>query len=151
MAKKPEEEEILEDEEEEETEEEEEQIEEEEQEEEETQEEETVDESDDPPKPEPEVFDNTKLKIEDVMNIEYCEDEDTKKGLNKVVDALKSRTDANVKKASNHDMTVSVNHKQVLKVTPLKKSFSASFHGGATTRDKTADEIVKFIKNDWKE
>jgi len=108
---------------------------------------EQTDESKDPPKPEPEEYDNTNLKIEDVMNIGYVEDEETKKHLNSFVDALKSTT-VHVKIASKHDMSVVKGGKQVLKVCPLKKGLSASINGGKVCRHKPED-ILNFIKQDF--
>lgn len=110
-----------------------------------------LDESQDPPQPEPEVFDNTKLKLADVMNIEYCTDDATKKDLEAILVPLRPMTDVNVKISSGHDMVVTRNHKQVLRVTPLKKGFSFSLAGGKITREGGKDVVLKFIKNDFAE
>lgn len=107
-----------------------------------------VETGEDPPKPEPEIFDNSKLKVEECMNIDYVSDDQVKKDLTEIVDALKDKEKANVKIASNHDMTVAVDRVQKLKITPLKTSFSASFCGGKVERP-TKDAVIDFINNDF--
>ena len=107
-----------------------------------------VDAAQDPPKPEPEVYDNTKVQLKDVMNLEYCTDDPTKKSMESMLALLRPMTDVKIAISSGHDMVVTRNHKQVLRLTPLKKGFSVSLAGAKIERPEAA-KVLTFIKNDF--
>jgi len=107
-----------------------------------------LDAAQDPPAPEPEVFDNTNLQLKEVMNIDYCVDDGVKKELQSILDLFKPMTDVQVKISSGHDMVCTRNHKQVLRLTPLKRGLSASLNGGKIER-WSAPQIIGFVKSDF--
>ena len=69
------------------------------------------------------------------MNIGYVKDDKVKEELTTIFEALKAKTSVRVKKSSGHDMSViGRDGKQVLKVCPLTKGWSADIGNGKVER-----------------
>ena len=79
---------------------------------------------------EPEVFDNSKITPVKVMNFDYVnkEAEEVRADLTEFVEALKPKTKVHVLTRDNnqHDLRVLQEGRTVLRVCPLRASYSAS-------------------------
>ena len=73
---------------------------------------------------------NVEEKYQEVCNLNYIQDKDARDELIEIIDLLRKDESLVLEKTSNHDMSVRFKGRQIVKICPLKKGWSASVNGG---------------------
>jgi len=98
--------------------------------------------------PEVKNYDNSAITSSAVMNMGYVSDDEVKADLEEFVEALKPKTSVLVRKSSDHDMSViGRDGKQVIKICPLKKAYSAYLPGDSGILRHRKKTILKAIQD----
>ncbi len=69
-------------------------------------------------------------KYQEICNLQYVRSAEARKELMELIDALWKINDIVLSKTSNHDLSVRHKGRQIVKVCPLKKGWSAQIQGG---------------------
>ena len=83
-----------------------------------------------PPKKEAKQLATVEEKYQEICNLQYVRSADARKELKELIDELEKINDIVLSKSSNHDLSVRHKGRQIVKVCPLKKGWSAQIQGG---------------------
>jgi len=89
----------------------------------------------------PEVED----KYQTVANVKYIKDKEARLDVFAIIDEISKFEQCNLVKTSEHDLSCRVLGKQVLRLCPLKKGWSASIRGEKIQK-YTKDELLSKVK-----
>ena len=84
-------------------------------------------------------------KYQSVANCKYIQDEQARTDVFAIIDEIRKFEQCNLVKTSDHDLSVRVQGKQVLRLCPLKKGWSASILGEKIQK-YTKDELLNKAK-----
>jgi len=83
----------------------------------------------------------------DLLNIGYVDDKKVQTELIEIIDELLKIEGIKLAKISGHDLSVKYRGKQLVKICPLKKRYSASLNGGKI-QTYIKKEILEFVKDE---
>ena len=89
-------------------------------------------------------------KYQEVANVRYIKDEQARLDVFAIIDEMSKFEQCNLVKTSDHDLSVRVRGKQVLRLCPLKKGWSASVRGEKIQK-YTKDELLSKVKEAMEE
>ena len=84
-------------------------------------------------------------KYQEVANVKYIKNEQGRLDVFAIIDEMRKFEQCNLVKTSDHDLSVRVQGKQVLRLCPLKKGWSASIRGEKIQK-YTKDELLSKVK-----
>jgi len=105
-----------------------------------------VEKKEQPAKSLPEVED----KYQEVANVKYIKDKQARLDVFAIIDEMSKFEQCKLVKTSDHDLSVRVRGKQVVKLCPLKKGWSASVRGEKIQK-YTKDELLSKAKEAMEE
>ena len=85
-------------------------------------------------------------KYQEVCNLQYVKNADVRKELKQLIDELEKIKELSLQKTSNHDLSVRFKGRQLVKVCPLKKGWSAQLKGGKV-QSYTKDQILSGVRD----
>ena len=88
-------------------------------------------------------------KYQEVANMNYIQDEQARLDVFAIIDEFRKYEQCNLVKTSDHDLSVRVQGKQILRLCPLKKGWSASVRGEKIrkyTKDELLSKAIKVIE-----
>jgi len=85
-------------------------------------------------------------KYQELANLRYVSDGKTRKELVEIIDELMKIEGLSLKKTGGHDLSVKYKGKQIVKICPLKKGWSASLNGGKI-QSYSKDQIIDAVMN----
>lgn len=88
-------------------------------------------------------------KFQAVANLNYCQSNEIRNEIIEIIEELWKIEGLVVEKSSDHDLTARYNGRQLIRLCPLKASFSASIRGGQIKR-YTKDILLKQVKEELK-
>ena len=88
-------------------------------------------------------------KYQLVANLNYCQSEDVRSEIIEIIEELWKIEGLVIEKSSGHDLTCRYKGRQVLRLCPLKNSYSASIRGGQIQR-YTKDILLNQVKEELK-
>ena len=88
-------------------------------------------------------------KYRQVANLNYCQSEDVRNEIIEIIEELWKIEGLVIEKSSGHDLTARFKGRQVLRLCPLKNSFSASIRGGQIQR-YPKDILLNKVKEELK-
>jgi hypothetical protein len=91
--------------------------------------------------------DDTQPKHTEFLNIGYVDNEKVQTELIQIIDELLKIEGIKLSKISGHDLSVKFRGKQLVKICPLKKRYSASLNGGKI-QTYSKKEILEFVKDE---
>ena len=94
----------------------------------------------------PEVED----KYQEVANVKYIKDKQARLDVFAIIDEISKFEQCNLVKTSDHDLSVRVRGKQVVRLCPLKKGWSASIRGEKIQK-YTKDGLLSKVKEAMEE
>ena len=97
------------------------------------------------PKKESKQLANVDEKYQELCNLNYVRSAEARKELMELIDALWKINDIVLSKTSNHDLSVRYKGRQIVKVCPLKKGWSASVDGGKV-QSLTKDQVLSGVR-----
>jgi hypothetical protein len=86
-----------------------------------------------------------KIPYQDLCNIGFIEDKNAKREIIEIIEDLQKIEGLVFVKVGGHDLSVRMKGRQVVKVCPLRKTWSASICGGKIQR-YTKDELLGKVK-----
>lgn len=92
-----------------------------------------------------EMLTDVEEKYQEVANVKYIKDEQARLDVFAIIDEISKFEQCNLVKTSDHDLSVRLQGRQVLRLCPLKKSWSASVRG-EKIRKYTKDELLSKAK-----
>lgn len=84
-----------------------------------------------------------------VANLNYCQSEDVRSEIIEIIEELWKIEGLVIEKSSGHDLTARHKGRQILRLCPLKNSYSASIRGGQIQR-YTKDTLLKQVQEELK-
>ena len=96
------------------------------------------------PKKESKQLANVDEKYQEICNLQYVRSAEARKELMELIDALWKINDIVLSKTSNHDLSVRHKGRQIVKVCPLKKGWSASVDGGKV-QSYSKDQVLSGV------
>jgi len=84
-------------------------------------------------------------KYQKLCNLNYCRDKKARKEVKEIIDELSKDKDLVLEKISNHDFSVRFKGRQILKICPLKKGWSASLRGAQIRKD-TKENVLSAVR-----
>ena len=84
-------------------------------------------------------------KYQELCNLQYVRSAEARKELMELIDALWKINDIVLSKTSNHDLSVRHKGRQIMKMCPLKKGWSASVDGGKV-QSYTKDQVLSGVR-----
>lgn len=93
-------------------------------------------------------------KYQELANLQYVSDANARKELTELIDELIKIEGLSLKKTGGHDLSVKFKGKQIVKICPLKKRWSASLNGGkiqSYSKDVVLGTVKEQMKSDTKE
>ncbi|MCK4416146.1 MAG: hypothetical protein KAU84_03245 [Thermoplasmatales archaeon] len=97
------------------------------------------------PKKESKQLANVEEKYQEICNLQYVRSSEARKELMELIDALWKINDIVLSKTSNHDLSVRHKGRQIVKICPLKKGWSASVDGGKV-QSYTKDQVLSGVR-----
>jgi len=88
-------------------------------------------------------------KYQELCNLNYVRSTEARKELKELIDALWKLEEITMQKISNHDLSVRYKGRQLVKICPLKKGWSASVNGGKV-QNYSKDEVLSKVKEQMK-
>ncbi len=88
-------------------------------------------------------------KYQELANLQYVSDANARKELMEIIDELIKIEGLSLKKTGRHDLSVKLKGKQIVKICPLKKRWSASLNGGKI-QSYSKDEVLSKVKEQMK-
>ena len=88
-------------------------------------------------------------KYQQVTNLNYCQSADVRNEIIEIIEELWKIEGLVIEKSSGHDPTARYKGRQVLRLCPLKNSYSASIRGGQIQR-YTKDILLNQVKEELK-
>ena len=88
-------------------------------------------------------------KYQQVANLNYCQSEDVRNEIIEIIEELWKIEGLVIEKSSGHDLTARHKGRQLLRLCPLKNSYSASVRGGQIQR-YTKDILLNQVKEELK-
>jgi hypothetical protein len=85
-------------------------------------------------------------KYQTVANVKYIKDKQARLDVFAIIDEISKFEQCNLFKTSDHDLSVRVQGKQVLRLCPLKKGWSASIRGEKIQK-YTKEELLSKVKD----
>jgi len=85
-------------------------------------------------------------KYQEICNLQYVRSSEARKELMELIDALWKINDIVLSKTSNHDLSVRHKGRQIVKVCPLKKGWSASVNG-SKVQSLTKDQVLSGVRD----
>jgi len=98
------------------------------------------------PKKESKQLANVEEKYQEICNLQYVRSADARKELMELIDALWKINDIVLSKTSNHDLSVRHKGRQIVKVCPLKKGWSAQIQGGKV-QSYSKDQLLTGVQD----
>ncbi|MEA3458742.1 MAG: hypothetical protein U9R21_08720 [Candidatus Thermoplasmatota archaeon] len=89
-------------------------------------------------------------KYQSVCNLQYVRDDKARKQMMEIIDELRTIDDLVLEKTGNHDLSVRFKGRQMVKICPLKKDWSASIQGGKIQR-YTKEQILENVRDAMKD
>lgn len=89
-------------------------------------------------------------KYQEVCNLQYVRDDKARKQVMEIIDELRQIDNLVLEKTGNHDLSVRFKGRQMVKICPLKKDWSASIQGGKIQR-YTKDQILEKVRDAMKD
>ena len=91
--------------------------------------------------------DDEQPKHSDLLNIAYVEDKKVRTELIEIIDELKKIEGISLTKISRHDLSVKYKGRQIVKICPLRKRYSASING-SKIQTYSKQEILNAVKDE---
>jgi len=98
------------------------------------------------PRKESKQLANVDEKYQEICNLQYVRSAEARKELMELIDALWKINDIVLSKTSNHDLSVRHKGRQIVKVCPLKKGWSAQIQG-SKVQSLTKDQVLSGVKD----
>jgi len=99
-----------------------------------------------PPKKQSKQLANVDEKYQELCNLQYVRSVEARKELMELIDALWKINDIVLSKTSNHDLSVRHKGRQIVKVCPLKKGWSAQIQGGKV-QSYSKDQVLSGVQD----
>lgn len=84
-------------------------------------------------------------KYQELCNLQYVKSAEARKELMELIDDLEKIKELTLQKTSNHDLSVRHKGRQIVKVCPLKKGWSASVDGGKV-QSLTKEQVMSGVR-----
>ena len=84
-------------------------------------------------------------KYQELCNLQYVKSAEARKELKQLIDDLEKIKELTLQKTSNHDLSARFKGRQILKVCPLKKGWSASVDGGKV-QSLAKDQVLSGVR-----
>lgn len=88
---------------------------------------------------------NIDSKYQDLANLQYVSDSKVRKELMEIIDELMKIEGLTLRKTGGHDLSVRYKGRQLAKICPLKKRWSASLNGGKI-QSYTKNQVLGAVK-----
>ena len=84
-------------------------------------------------------------EYQELCNIQYVQDSETRKELIWIIEELKKIPDLKLEKTADHDLSAKFKGRTLVKICPLKKGWSASINGGKI-QSYTKEQIISGVR-----